>query len=135
MRRLAGERGGLEELLPLLDEQPSNAWLAFQLLELVEPHSEIRDRCLAIVREIASADDGSGQDAEIWLNERGIPLEEPATSAEVDLQVRPLSHHQLTRLRARFQTTVVVVVLSGLVVIFVGILAIVSQLLAWVVLT
>jgi len=72
MRKLVAQPGAGEELLPLLDEQLCRNWLAYQLIELTEPSEEVRGRCLAIIREIASADDGSGIGAEMWLKQQGI---------------------------------------------------------------
>jgi len=60
MRRIVAEPGAVEELLPLLAEPTSARWLAFQLLEHCTLSPEIRERCLAIVREVAA---GSGPDA------------------------------------------------------------------------
>jgi hypothetical protein len=52
MRRIVAEPGAAQELLPLLAEPQSTHWLAFQILELIEPLPEVRDKCLAIIRDL-----------------------------------------------------------------------------------
>jgi len=69
MRRIVREPGAAEELLPLLAEAESGKWLAFQLLELCSPSLEVREKCLAIIRRLAT---GSGVDAlgaQYWLRD------------------------------------------------------------------
>src|SRR5438874_1040584 len=67
MRKIVAEPGAAEELLPLLDEPESARWLAFQLLELCQPSHVVRQRCLAMIQDLAA---GSGSDAlgaQYWL--------------------------------------------------------------------
>lgn len=69
MRRLVTARGGLEELAPLLDEPGCSRWLAFQLLELCDPPPEVADRCLELIREMASGSSPEAVGARAWLRE------------------------------------------------------------------
>jgi hypothetical protein len=60
----------LAELLPLLDEPPSDQWLAFQLLELGKPDAAVAEQCLYIIRRLA--EEGPPADAmgaSMWLRD------------------------------------------------------------------
>ena len=69
MRKIAAEPGAAEELLPLLDEPESAQWLAFQLLELCQPTAVVRERCLAIIRELAAGSGADALGAQYWLRD------------------------------------------------------------------
>jgi hypothetical protein len=69
MRRIVVEPGAADELLPLLDEPESAQWLAFQLLELSQPATEIHERCLAIVRHLAAGAGAMALGAQYWLRD------------------------------------------------------------------
>lgn len=58
-----------EELSPLLDEPESNRWLAFQLLELCQPTSAVREKCLAIIQDMAVEPGPAGLGAKWWLRD------------------------------------------------------------------
>jgi hypothetical protein len=59
----------------------------------------------------------------------------PQSVADIVLQDHPISHRQLQRVRARFQTTNSVVVLAGLAVMLSTVISIVLYIVDWVVLT
>ncbi len=59
----------LAELLPLLDEPPSDQWLAFQLLELGEPEPAVVERCLSIIRRLAAGPGADAMGASMWLRD------------------------------------------------------------------
>jgi hypothetical protein len=69
MRQIVAETGAAEELLPLLDEPESGQWLAYQLLELCEPAPQVRDKCLAIIRRLATGSGADALGAQYWLRD------------------------------------------------------------------
>lgn len=82
MREIMVEPGAAEELVPLLDEPEAARWLAFQLLELSEPSPAIRDRCLAIIRELAAGSSPEALGAQCWLRDFGGRAAEPGAAAD-----------------------------------------------------
>jgi hypothetical protein len=57
-------------LLPLLDESPSNQWLAFQLLELGKPKPAVVKQCLSIIRRLAAGPaPADAMGASMWLRD------------------------------------------------------------------
>jgi hypothetical protein len=69
MREIVVELGAADELLPLLDEPEAAQWLAFQLLELCEPSSVVRERCLALIRGLAAGSGADALGAQYWLRD------------------------------------------------------------------
>ena len=57
------------ELLPLLEEPPSNQWLAFQVLELGNSEPGVAEQCLAVIRRMAAGSGAEATGAGIWLRE------------------------------------------------------------------
>ena len=62
------------ELIPLLDESPSNQWLAFQLLEAGKPPDKVIKKCLKIIRGLIRTYTETGNSADamgmsLWLKE------------------------------------------------------------------
>ncbi len=73
----------LAELLPLLEEPPSNQWLAFQLLELGKPDAVVAARCLSIIRLLASGQGSAdAMGAGMWLRDWEAKHAEPAAPRE-----------------------------------------------------
>jgi len=64
------------ELIPLLDEPPSDRWLAFQLLELGEPPPDCTERCIRVIQQIATGQDAGAMGARIWLKDRSAEQNE-----------------------------------------------------------
>lgn len=59
----------LDEVLTLLADANLRAWIAFTILELDQIPSEQRERCIAVIRELA---EGKGHDAlaaQWWLRD------------------------------------------------------------------
>ena len=69
MRRIVVEPGAVEELISLLNEPLAAKWLAFQLLELCNPSDDIREKCLATIRELAAGSNGTALGAAYWLRD------------------------------------------------------------------
>jgi hypothetical protein len=74
LRALVAEAYGagpeqVAELYPLLDEAPSNRWIAFQLLELGVPPPDVAERCIKVIQQIASGQGAGAMGARIWLKE------------------------------------------------------------------
>ncbi len=59
--------GAVAELVPLIDEPPCDRWIAFQLLELGKPGHDTVNRCLALIRGLASGSGPEAMGASIWL--------------------------------------------------------------------
>jgi len=72
----------LAELLPLLSEPPSDQWLAFQLLELGEPGVAVVERCLSVIRRVASGQSADAMGASVWLRDWEARQAEPGAAAD-----------------------------------------------------
>ena len=69
MRCIVVEPNSAEDLQLLLDEPESAQWLAFQLLELCNPSDDIREKCLATIRELAAGSNVTALGAAYWLRD------------------------------------------------------------------
>jgi len=65
------------ELLPLLDEPTSAAWLAFQLLELCHLSEAESRMCLSVVERLAEGDSMEALAARMWLREHRVGPDHP----------------------------------------------------------
>lgn len=60
---------GVAELLPLLEEPESARWLAHQLLEGCIVSSMVEQKCLEIIRSLATGSSAEALGEQIWLKD------------------------------------------------------------------